>query len=168
MVTYREGYTYKDYGKTKVCSQCNKDLAVDKFELKHDVVRFKGYLVSCCKNCRLEGQKRRYHSHRVNAPFKHKVSRIRAKAKGKGVPFNLTQKYLESIWTGVCPVYGTEINIRGDRGVHDTAELDRFIPELGYVKGNVTFLSRRANAHKNDMSLEEVEKLKLWMEKVKK
>jgi len=42
--------------------------------------------------------------------------------------------------------------------------IDRLIPELGYVKGNVTWMSRRANQLKNNGSLRELRKIVEWME----
>ena len=46
----------------------------------------------------------------------------------------------------------------------NSGELDRYIPSLGYVRGNVDFMSRRANRVKQDFSLEEMRKLIAWME----
>ena len=53
-----------------------------------------------------------------------------------------------------------------DRLSEYAAELDRFSPELGYVKGNVHWLSRRANRIKNNTSVEVLESLLEWMKNV--
>ena len=80
------------------------------------------------------------------------------------VPFDLTAEYLASIWTGVCPVFGVAIYLGTDRADERAAELDRFTPELGYVEGNVAFLSRRANRLKNNTTTLELKQLLKWME----
>lgn len=43
------------------------------------------------------------------------------------------------------------------------AELDRLIPDKGYVKGNVHWISRRANRIKSDATVEELEKIISYM-----
>lgn len=65
----------------------------------------------------------------------------------------------------MCPVFGIEISItEKDRSDEFAAELDRFVPALGYVKGNVMFLSRRANRLKNNVTTKELKQLIKWME----
>lgn len=110
-------------------------------------------------------QKRRYQKHRIEQPFKHKCTRARTRAKALKVPFDITPEYLESIWTGKCPVLDTSINLIDDRSDEFFAELDRFVPSKGYVQGNVHFLSRRANRLKNNVSTKELKQLLTWMEK---
>jgi hypothetical protein len=161
----RIGYEYKDYGDTKKCSKCENDLPIGDFALKHDVKRGKGYRASSCKKCMRESQRLRYESHRKSNPFLHKATRIKSRASSLGVPYDLDKDYLESIWTGSCPIFGQEISLSEARGNPWCAELDRLRPDLGYVKGNVRFLSRKANSYKSNMTLEEAEKIYLWMEK---
>ena len=92
------------------------------------------------------------------------MTRARSRAQNLRVPFDLTAEYIESIWTGVCPVFGIAISLtEKDRSDEYAAELDRFIPSLGYVIGNVTFLSRRANRLKNDTTAKELAQLLDWM-----
>ena len=146
------------------CRGCEIDKPEESFPLRKEYPswRRRPYCYECSANI----ERMRYESHKRTKPFKHKASRAKSRASGLKVPFDLDEDYLESIWTGVCPVYGVKIEIHGKRGNPDTAELDRIIPKLGYVKGNVRFLSRKANAHKNNMTLEEVKLLAKWMEKI--
>ena len=119
-----------------------------------------------CKQCARDGQRARYVAHKRNSPFKAKATRARSRSQFLRVPFDLTPEYLESIWTGVCPVLGIPISItEKDRSDEFAAELDRFVPALGYVQGNVTFLSRRANRLKNNVTTKELKQLIEWMEK---
>jgi hypothetical protein len=65
-----------------------------------------------------------------------------------------------------CPILGIELFI-SEKGVGRTdnsPSLDRIIPSLGYVKGNIAVISQRANRIKNDATLEEITKLKAWLE----
>lgn len=81
----------------------------------------------------------------------------RARAKKEGLPCNLTLQYLESLpIPTVCPVLG--ISISSDIHEHKPS-LDKIIPSLGYVQGNVQFISLRANRLKSDASIEEIEKI---------
>lgn len=165
MSSRRAGYTYKDYEGVKKCSKCYCELPVDNFSLKHDAKKKRGYRASSCKGCNKNSQRLRYESHKRTNPFLHKATRIKSRASSLKVPYNLDRDYLESIWTGFCPVFNKAIFINEDRGNPWCAELDRLRPELGYVKDNVRFLSRKANSYKSDMTLEEAKKIYVWMEK---
>ena len=68
-------------------------------------------------------------------------------------------------WTGVCPALGIVIDIAlAGREDDQAAELDRIVPSKGYIKGNVVFLSRRANRIKNDARPEELRSIANWLE----
>jgi hypothetical protein len=146
------------------CKACLKEQADEEFPMRNDSSnRRRPY----CYACAAEAQKSRYKNHRLTQPFKLRCSRARARARALGVPFDLTPEYLESIWTGVCPIFGVPISWSTDRTDEAAAELDRFIPAKGYVQGNVSFLSRKANRIKNNVSLEEIEFLAKWMKEWK-
>jgi hypothetical protein len=59
----------------------------------------------------------------------------------------------------ICPVFKTKMIWGGETGVETSPSLDKIIPEKGYVKGNVVWVSRRANRIKSDASLKELEQL---------
>lgn len=84
-------------------------------------------------------------------------------SKQKGVPFDLTNEDVER--PTHCPVLGMELDYSADakRRPDNKATLDRFKPELGYVKGNVRVISFRANFLKSNGTLEEFIKLIGWM-----
>lgn len=82
-----------------------------------------------------------------------------------GVPFNLTAEDL--VIPARCPILGIPIAVQqlGKRQPHDNSlSLDRIIPELGYVKGNVAVISQRANRIKNDGTAAELRAIAEWME----
>jgi hypothetical protein len=142
------------------CKSCDQDKPESEFPIRKDRSnRLRPY----CKDCATNIAKARYHSYKKNSPFKNKCSRVKARSIQINVPFDLSPEYLEEIWTGYCPVLNIPIEL--DVGVNKeySAELDRFIPSLGYIKGNVAFLSRRINRIKDNATIEELEKLVKWM-----
>lgn len=58
-----------------------------------------------------------------------------------------------------CPILGIPLVRNVGKGRHGASDnspsLDRIIPDLGYVKGNIRWLSYRANRIKNDATPEE-------------
>jgi hypothetical protein len=143
-----------------LCQSCEKDKDPTEFPIRKDR---SDKLRPYCKVCANDINKARYSSHRKNNPFLHRCTRAKSRAASLELPFDLTPEYLESIWTGVCPVLGVELNLVTDRSDEYAAELDRFNPSLGYTKGNVHWLSRKANRIKNNTSVEILEKLLEWM-----
>tara|TARA_R100000005_G_C4974067_1_gene186035 strand:+ start:459 stop:998 length:540 start_codon:yes stop_codon:yes gene_type:complete len=83
------------------------------------------------------------------------------RAKRQGVPHNLTKEYLRSITpeNNMCPILKVPFNYERGKGrkVHPHAmSLDRIVPELGYVEGNVMWISCRANTLKRDATTKEM------------
>lgn len=107
---------------------------------------------------------------RINEPEYFIYASVKSNAKKKGIPFDLTKEYIRSIWPedNKCPITGMFLYITGrdgGRNYRDSASLDRLVPELGYVKGNVAIISMRANHMKNDVTDPEVfRRLADWLE----
>lgn len=81
------------------------------------------------------------------------------RAKSLGLPFNLT---IEDISIPeYCPLLGIKIQKHLGEGKRssknwNSPSIDRLIPELGYVKGNVWVISLRANTIKHNATVEEL------------
>lgn len=145
------------------CSSCLEAKSQSCFSERKDR---SGRLRPYCKECSKNIQRARYSVYKREQPFKLKATRARSRAQSLKVPYDLDAEYLESIWTGTCPVFHTKIYLHEkDRADEFAAELDRFIPDKGYVKGNVHFLSRRANRLKNNVTVKELRQLIEWMKK---
>jgi hypothetical protein len=88
------------------------------------------------------------------------------RAKKDGVPFNINPQDIKI--PEKCPLLGISLIQRKGSGTnHGSPTLDRIIPSLGYVSGNVQVISSKANLMKNDSTLEEMELLvKNWREQV--
>ncbi len=84
------------------------------------------------------------------------------RAKKHSLPFNLD---LEDI---VIPEYRPVISYikinKSNKVVSmDSPTLDRLIPELGYVKGNVQVISHRANSIKSNATYDEIQLVADWL-----
>lgn len=87
---------------------------------------------------------------------------IRVRAKHLNVPCDLTRAFLKTITPDVCPIFGIPFNFAGKvsrKPEYDSASVDRIVPALGYVRGNMIVISYRANAIKRDASVAELVRL---------
>lgn len=83
------------------------------------------------------------------------------RARKDGVPFALALS--DIVIPTHCPVLGIPLSCGNGTATYGSPTLDRFHPALGYVPGNVTVISFRANTLKNDASLAEMELIVRWM-----
>jgi len=111
------------------------------------------------------------------SPEKWKKRRIRhtlqlalKRAEIKKIPFNIDLNYLIEIFpkTSLCPILGFKMQWGKDGGKKTSPSLDRIIPEKGYVKGNVMWISDKANTIKGNASLKEHIKVVNWLKKFKR
>lgn len=172
---------------TKVCSKCGKELSLGSFYKNGD-----GYRPEC-KKCKQKAEaarrsknvevarakeRERYHKNRdkniasmkryrntlkETNYFKFFVMNKKKAALMAGLSWDLDEEYLRKIFTGICPVFGCSIHAGGTKDDYK-AELDRLVPSKGYIKGNVRWISSRANRLKSDMSIDELKKILKYME----
>ena len=133
-----------------VCS-CGTPVRAVSVDLKH------GHKKSC-------GCLRREASRQLN--FKHgkykskevqMLKAARGRAKRNKLPFNLTLS--DVVIPKLCPLLDIPLVSGKGECVAGSPSLDRKRPALGYVRGNVWVVSRRANTIKQDASLAELEML---------
>ena len=141
----------------KICKDCKV------FKPPEDYYKNRRGLHSVCKPCYIKRNSGYQAKYRANNRFAIRVRSCKARAREKNLPFDLTTEYLESIWTDTCPAFGTPLDINIKKGEEGHAQLDRITPELGYVKGNVVWLSERANRIKDDATIEDLERLVAWL-----
>ena len=82
-------------------------------------------------------------------------AKAKDRAQKNNVPFSLTTDYLQSIAGDECPIFRTPLvwgQSKRGRGIplDNGPELDRIVPDRGYVEGNVAFISRKANRIKGE------------------
>lgn len=91
------------------------------------------------------------------------VGGAKARARKYGIPFDLDKEYVRAILTDTCPVLGTPFVWFGQKLGPHSPSLDRNDPSKGYVRGNVTVISARANAIKSDACIDEIEAVARWL-----
>lgn len=86
--------------------------------------------------------------------LRRQVHNARYRAKSHGVPFTITTDEMHEVWDeqeGRCYWFNVPMGVDPDRSYHPcTPSLDRVMPELGYVSGNVVWASLAANVAKRD------------------
>ena len=85
------------------------------------------------------------------------VRAAKARAKKKGIPFDITIE--DFILPEKCPLLEIPLTVGYGSSQENSYSLDKIIPDLGYVKGNVWVISNKANMIKNNASLEELKLL---------
>lgn len=84
----------------------------------------------------------------------------KSRAKKAGVPFSLT--VADVVMPEICPILALRLVQAKGRPSDNSPSLDRIVPALGYVPGNVRVISNRANKLKSDGTREELMLVALW------
>lgn len=136
------------------CSKCKMMLPPDAFN------KNPGHADGFNNMCR-ECAKTRWKETAADKRVTYLLHRLKSKSKQIGVPFNLEP--CDIVVPDVCPVlhiplsFGKEADDTGWRD--NSPSVDRIVPSLGYVKGNVIVISYRANRIKNDATIDELEQV---------
>lgn len=108
------------------------------------------------------------------SPFKYFIrqAKLRAKSKVKFKTYDITLEYLKDLWEiqgGKCAISGVEMELPAtlaeNRGSPFCASLDRIDSEVGYMQGNVQFVTQFCNLGKRDF---ETEKILNFIQAIKK
>lgn len=92
------------------------------------------------------------------------VSVARQRAKERNIPFDL--KLSDVVIPDVCPVLGIPLMFgRRAQPEEGSPTIDRVVPELGYVKGNIVVISHLANRIKSNASIEQLERVLSYVRK---
>lgn len=105
---------------------------------------------------------------RAKDPERHLYYKVKYTSKSKNLPFNID--VADILIPEFCPMLGIPL-VTGGKGSAcspNLATVDRLIPELGYVKGNINVVSFRANRIKNDATLEELEAITRYVKEATK
>lgn len=101
-----------------------------------------------------------------NFPLMHAFHGARSRAKATGVPFTIEYTDLLPL-PKLCPVFGIPLlyNAKARRKQPASASIDRIVPSLGYVPGNVAVISSLANWIKGQASVDELERVVAYIKK---
>lgn len=93
----------------------------------------------------------------------------RSRSKKSGIPCSITLEHLRAIAPTKCPILGIKLTYGTDKGssrtgaIDTSASLDRRIPELGYIPGNVSIISQKANLMKSNASKKDLLRIARWV-----
>jgi len=94
----------------------------------------------------------------------HAATQIRDRSNKKNIPCSVVWQDLVAIHSVFCPIFGVELVYwNKSKKCGDSASIDRIVPELGYVPGNIVVISDRANSIKNNASAEELYRIADWL-----
>lgn len=85
----------------------------------------------------------------------------RKRARAAGVPFALLLSDIPPV-PEVCPALGIRLRHTTGCAQDCSPSLDRLTPELGYVPGNVAWISKRANTIKQNATPAELAAVAVW------
>lgn len=118
----------------------------------------KGIGLGKCNNCYSPDMKskKKHLMLTKNISLTH-YNKIQRQAELRGIKFDVTPQYLESIFNGVCYFSGIEINIgtySRSKGVSDlgNASLDRLDSNKGYIENNVVWVYKPINVMKHTLT----------------
>ena len=95
------------------------------------------------------------------------LAAARTRAKKKLVPFDLKVDDILCVFPGdgKCPILKTTLSLQqGYVGRPNSPSLDRVVPHLGYVPGNIAVISNRANMIKSNANASELRSVANWVE----
>lgn len=153
---------------SRQCRVCDRDRAKAKLRRDGRIVIPTGLRTHCPRGHEYDEENtRRYRGMRFCRACDSTQRRMwisaRYRANAKGIPFTITVE--DIVIPECCPVLGMRLVLRTGRGSNnDSPSLDRINPRKGYVPGNVSVISYRANRIKNDASLEELRRITAWLE----
>jgi hypothetical protein len=142
----------------KRCPRCEQHKPTTEFYIRRRSDRPQNtYISSECKVCNYARTSR----DRIANANRSRVSSAKGRAKRAGIPFDIVVTDLA--WPTHCPALGIELDYslgtKGSGSRSNSPSLDRVIPSLGYVKGNVIVVSQLANAIKTNATVEQIERV---------
>lgn len=166
----------------KLCKKCMKELPVSSF---YKQIGSSDGLRGSCKECcaeadrlwrlnnpeklklivdranKKDGRARNARHYRQRHPARLMLRGAKQRADKYGLPYDLVE--CDLVLPEVCPILGLKLEYGLDRIEDYSPSLDRIIPELGYVRGNIQVLSNLANRMKSNASAEQLKLFAQWV-----
>lgn len=96
----------------------------------------------------------RRNNYRRKYPERNLWYKAKERAKDRGLEFDI--EVSDITIPGLCPVFGIPIFLGDGKVCDNSPSLDRINPDKGYVKGNISVISYKANRCKSDLSKEDL------------
>lgn len=87
-------------------------------------------------------------------PRKTMLENAKGRAKRFNLPFNITLE--DIVVPEICPIAQIPMVFHKGKTKDNSPSLDKIVPALGYVKGNISVISRKGNRWKQEMTREDV------------
>lgn len=132
------------------CSRCRESKEAIHFPKNKGKKTGHGNQCKACNNAygKTDHNLKRRIQHRDN-DWSHALTiECRSRARKAGIPFNLTEADLAIPL--LCPVLGIPLFRTRGKATQNTPTVDRIFGHLGYIKGNVTVISWKANRLKSN------------------
>ena len=156
---------------TRICLRCNEEKHFKEFRERNKKKKRVGWIAidgskrsSHCKICERIEAAGRYRKSGIHQRY----NALRVNAKKKNVPFEISKEYLAKLFEEApnkCPILGIELKVndyspgakdnKGDFR-NNSYSVDRIVPELGYVEGNLIIVSDLANRIKNNATPDQI------------
>ena len=94
------------------------------------------------------------------------ISTAKARSKKNNLPFDITIEDFSI--PDVCPILAIKLQKGEGTCLPSSPSLDKIIPELGYVKGNVQVISHKANSMKQNATPWELIMFADWVRRMHK
>ena len=153
---------------TRICPGCTKEKHFKEFrKLKKN----RGWAAqdgsrrnTTCRICERIAMSKRYRNNGIHQRY----NSLRLTAKKKNIVFEISKEYLAKLFKEApdkCPIFGTEFGIvkyspgnKDNNGGfrNNSFSIDRIVPELGYVEGNLIIISDLANRIKNNATPDQI------------
>lgn len=154
---YAREYYKNNKDKLKLCVRRYKDKNPEKVcEWNRNSIR----KVRALDPGRMLRDRKRY---RDRDPVRYLFLHAQARAKKAGIVFTLSRD--DIVIPEFCPVLGLKLEWGVGRRAsanRNSPSVDRIVPELGYVPGNVRVISNRANHLKNNATAAELMRVALY------
>ena len=141
----------------KVCKECNQSLNLNKFSLIEKWNTNSG-TKNTCKKCSIKIRQ----TEKLNRDWKVDAARLlykNIKSRCKRIQREFSIELEDIIIPEKCPVFGFELKREDKQTWMCAPSVDRIDSSKGYIKGNITVVSRRANILKRDATIDELEQL---------
>jgi hypothetical protein len=87
----------------------------------------------------------------ISHPWRPLLRTAKARAKRKGIAFDLTDRWAAARWTGYCEVTGIPMSLAVRmRGGSFSPSIDKIDPKMGYTQKNCRFILYAVNVFKHE------------------
>jgi len=107
-------------------------------------------------------------SYELDINIKQNLHKAHERSNKYNLPFNIDEEYLRLIYpqNNRCPLLDIKLKKGVKKLIPNSPTLDRIVPEFGYIKGNVVFISHKANTMKSNLNIKEMKlSIKNWYNK---